>query len=45
MRRGSPGLGAKVAVADLNLRTYEEFEAEAKGSYCPLHAVSRAVRS
>jgi 3-oxoacyl-[acyl-carrier protein] reductase len=25
------GLGAKVAVADLNLRSYEEFEAEAKG--------------
>ena len=24
------GLGAKVAVADLNLRSYEEFEAEAK---------------
>jgi hypothetical protein len=23
-------LGAKVAVADLNLRSYEEFEAEAK---------------
>ena len=29
-RSGSPGLGAKVAVADLNLRSYEEFEAEAK---------------
>jgi 3-oxoacyl-[acyl-carrier protein] reductase len=25
------GLGAKVAVADLNLRSFEEFEAEAKG--------------
>jgi 3-oxoacyl-[acyl-carrier protein] reductase len=24
------GLGAKVVVADLNLRSYEEFEAEAK---------------
>ena len=24
------GLGAKVAVADLNLRSYEEFEAEAR---------------
>ena len=24
------GLGAKVAVADLNLRSYQEFEAEAK---------------
>ena len=24
------GLGAKIAVADLNLRSYEEFEAEAK---------------
>ena len=24
------GLGAKVAVADLNLKSYEEFEAEAK---------------
>jgi hypothetical protein len=24
------GLGAKVAVADLNLHSYEEFEAEAK---------------
>jgi 3-oxoacyl-[acyl-carrier protein] reductase len=24
------GLGARVAVADLNLRSYEEFEAEAK---------------
>jgi len=25
------GLGAKVAVADLNLRSYEEFEAEGEG--------------
>jgi hypothetical protein len=25
-------LGAKLAVADLNLRSYEEFEAEAKGA-------------
>ena len=29
-RSGSPGWGAKVAVADLNLRSYEGFEAEAK---------------
>jgi NAD(P)-dependent dehydrogenase (short-subunit alcohol dehydrogenase family) len=28
------GLGAKVAVADLNLHSYEEFEAEAKDIDC-----------
>jgi hypothetical protein len=39
------GLGAKVAVADLNLRSYEEFEAEAKDmtadSFCRLCADPR----
>ena len=34
------GLGAKVAVADLNLRSYEEFEVEAK-----LFSVMNSVRS
>ena len=49
------GLGAKVAVADLNLRSYEEFEAEAKdmtadsalvqtfSGLTPAHGRSRAV--
>ena len=30
MRSGLPGSGAKVAVTDLNLHSYEEFEAEAR---------------
>jgi 3-oxoacyl-[acyl-carrier protein] reductase len=37
------GLGAKVAVADLNLRSYEEFEAKAKDMTADRSRMQEAV--